>query len=90
MDGLPKKKAVFDDEDCRLRELSCDGLCGTRGGGALLLGEVGYPSILLSSVTGEKPLPGNGRLIVGRTPPLPSGTPLNSPPEEGGGGGGGG
>lgn len=73
--GLPKKKDV--DEPCLLKGLRA-GRWGTSGGGTLSAGVVAKPKILRSSVVGEKPAPAKGCFIVGKTPPLPSGTPLSS------------
>lgn len=69
---LPKKKEADVEDVCLFIGPSWD---GRKGGGAF----EGEANPLFSSATGEKPLPGIGRLIVGKTPPLPSGTPLNSP-----------
>lgn len=75
---LPKKNEPEVCDDC-LMGLTWEGRCATKGGGALSRGVVGKPNILVSSLVGENLLVGYCcRLIGGSTPPLPSGTPLNS------------
>ncbi len=75
--GFPKKNDVCD--VCLLMGLMSEGRCGTKGGGIWSPGLVAArPSILLSSVVGERA--GRGLLMAGSSPPLPSGTPLKLSP----------